>query len=67
MSIIFVSKSSINNVALKSFIDSSTANLSSLFKLNDKSFIHFSSTTKKGKEDIYKIILRILNKDEKEE
>ncbi len=34
-------------------------------KIND--FIHFSSTTKKGKEDIYKIILKILGKSDKEE
>ncbi len=33
------------------------------FKLTDKSFIQFSSTTKKGKEEIYKIILKILGKD----
>ena len=32
-------------------------------KIND--FIHFSSTTKKGKEDIYKIILKILGKSDK--
>ncbi len=30
-------------------------------------FIHFSSTTKKGREEIYKIILKILGKSDKEE
>ena len=34
-------------------------------KIDD--FIHFSSTTKKGKEDIYKIILKTLGKSDKEE
>ncbi len=33
-------------------------------KLEDKSFIQFSSTTKKGKEEIYKIIQKNLENDE---
>ena len=34
-------------------------------KLEDKAFIQFSSTTKKGKEEIYKIILKNLQNDVK--
>ena len=32
--------------------------------LDEKSFIHFSSTTKKGRDDIYRIILKVLGKDD---
>lgn len=37
--------------------------ISDTLNLGEDKFIHFSSTTKKGKEDIYKIILKILGKD----
>ena len=33
-------------------------------ELDEKSFIHFSSTTKKGRDDIYRIILKVLGKDD---
>lgn len=36
-------------------------------KIEDKDFIHFSSTTKKGREEIYKVINEYVTKKESEE